>query len=82
MAFQSPEGSISVPPTDVVSFSFDKQLPYDDDVPLLIDADEPSRFLTARLYRALVRRLIAGFEASGLQDGDCVLCHIGNALSP
>ena len=75
------EGSVQVPVIDIVSFSFDKQNGYDDEMPLLVDADEPSRYLNNKTYRLLVRRLIAGFKAYGLQQGDSVLCQITNSVS-
>lgn len=78
MIHSSPEGPIQVPVTDIVSFCFDKQNDFDENKPILIDADEPSRYLTYRQYRTLVRRLLSGFRAFGLQNGDCVLCLVGN----
>ncbi|KAK5954363.1 hypothetical protein OHC33_004085 [Knufia fluminis] len=78
MIYTSTEGPIQVPVTDIVSFCFDKQNDFNEEKPVLIDADEPSRCLNYKQYRTLVRRLIAGFRAYGLQDGDSVLCQVGN----
>ena len=82
MIYSSPEGPIDVPATDIVSFCFDKQNDYDEDNPILFDADEPSRNLSYTQYRTLVRRLIAGWKAQGLENGDSVLCLVGNTVSP
>lgn len=81
MILSSSEGPIDVPATDIVSFCFDKQNDYDEDNPILLDADEPSRHLNYKQYRTLVRRLIAGFRACGLGNGDSVLCLVGNTVS-
>lgn len=77
----SAEGAIDVPVIDIVSFSFDKQNDYDEETPILVDAEEPSRFLDHKSYKTLVRRLIAGFKAYGLENGDSVLCQISNTVS-
>lgn len=39
---------------------------------LYIDGSSPKRCLSARQTRTLVRKLVAGFNAHGLQKGDCV----------
>jgi non-ribosomal peptide synthetase component E (peptide arylation enzyme) len=70
-----------VPDVDIVSFAFDKQLPYDESEPLYIDAEESSRSLNYHETRSLVRRLIAGLQAAGLSPGGCVLVHLGNDVS-
>lgn len=81
MIYSSTEGPIHVPAVDIVSYCFDKQTDYDETKPILIDADEPSRSLSAASLKILVQRLIAGFRALGLQEGDCVLCQIPNTVS-
>ncbi|OCL05746.1 amp dependent CoA ligase [Glonium stellatum] len=40
--------------------------------PLLIDAANPSRFLTFNGVRKVVRQLVSGLKARGIQPGDCV----------
>lgn len=81
MAFASIEGSVEVPVQDIVSFSFAQQGPVDNDTPILIDADDPSRFLTYSSCKNLVRKLIAGFRQYGLQRGESVMCHMANSVS-
>jgi len=78
MIYTSAEGPIQIPAIDFVSFCFEKQNDFDEEKPILIDADETSRCLRYKQYRTLVRRLIAGFKAYGLQDGDSVLCQVGS----
>jgi len=67
-----------VPATDLVSFAFENINNYDNQKPLYIDADEPSRSLNASQFSLLVRKLISGLQAAGLQQGDCVALHLAN----
>ena len=62
---------------DLVSWIFDTES-YDQDKKIYIDPENPGRSLSASETRTLVRRLIAGFKASGLQQGDCVCVHAYN----
>ncbi|OOF98605.1 hypothetical protein ASPCADRAFT_139837 [Aspergillus carbonarius ITEM 5010] len=62
---------------DVLSFAFGRTINYDEDRPLYIDAKDPSRRLCALQLRRLVRTLIAGLKRH-IQQGDCVLVHLGN----
>ena len=39
---------------------------------ILIDLDNTDRSLSWRQSRSIVRKLVAGFRAAGLQPGDCV----------
>ncbi|KAK5073520.1 hypothetical protein LTR64_007343 [Lithohypha guttulata] len=78
MSFDSREGTVHVPASDVVSFSFCKQNCFEQDQPLLVDAENPSRSLNYESAKALVRKLVAGFWASGLREGDSVMCHMSN----
>ena len=48
---------------------------------ILVDAEDPSRFLTTSSARSLVRRLIAGLKTEGLQEGDCVCVKSFNDVS-
>ncbi|OKL57769.1 hypothetical protein UA08_06888 [Talaromyces atroroseus] len=65
---------------DLVTFAFSGPTDYDRNQPLYIDAEDPSCALTADEFRFLVRSLIAGFKACGLERGDCVLVHIPNTI--
>ena len=67
--------------TDLLTFAFRGPVAYNDHQPLVIDAEDPSRALTAGQFRLLVRTLIAGLQAHHVQRGDCVLVHLGNSVS-
>ena len=67
--------------TDLLTFAFRGRVAYQDNRPLVIDAEDPSRALTAGQFRLLVRTLIAGLQAHHVQRGDCVLVHLGNSVS-
>lgn len=67
--------------TDLLTFTFYGPSPYNQYAPLFIDAEDPSRSFTAAQFRQLVRTLIAGFKAHNVQQGDCVLLHLGNSVS-
>lgn len=47
---------------------------------IFIDVNDPSRFITSRKARTVVRQLVAGFKAEGLQPGDCVCVHSFNEV--
>ncbi|OJJ81419.1 adenylate-forming enzyme AfeA [Aspergillus glaucus CBS 516.65] len=66
--------------TDLLTFAFRGPIAYDDQQPLFIDAEDPSRALSAGQFRLLVRTLIAGLQAHHVQRGDCVLVHLGNSI--
>ncbi|KAI1838428.1 hypothetical protein DTO006G1_3691 [Penicillium roqueforti] len=66
--------------SDLLSFTFDGPKPYNQNQPLFIDAEDPSRSFTAAQFRQLVRTLIAGLKAHNVQPGDCVLVHLGNSI--
>ncbi|TVY57943.1 Acyl-CoA ligase azaF, partial [Lachnellula suecica] len=56
---------------DIVSWTFEKLDPSREE-PAYIDANDPTRYLTANTVRKLVRQLVAGFTDRGLQKRDCV----------
>jgi non-ribosomal peptide synthetase component E (peptide arylation enzyme) len=67
--------------TDLLTFTFGGPKPYNPNQPLFIDAEDASRSFTAAQFRQLVRTLIAGLKAHNIQQGDCVLLHLGNSVS-
>ena len=67
--------------TDLLTFAFDGPVPYDRNKPIYIDAEDQSCALDAHQFRFLVRSLIAGLKAHGVQRGDCVVVHIPNSVS-
>lgn len=66
--------------TDLLTFCFDGPNQYNQQRPIFIDAQDPSRSLNASQFRLLVRTLIAGLKAHHVQHGDCVLVHLGNSV--
>lgn len=53
----------------------------DEDTPVLIDAEDPSRSLSINQARVLVRKIVAGLKAFGLKQGDTVCIHATNSVS-
>jgi len=68
---------------DIISWTFDNYQ-HDWNEPIYIDALAPERTsVSARQAKKLIRQLVAGFRALGLQKGDCVCVHSFNhALYP
>ena len=73
-------GSYPLTNLDVVSYTFDNPS-YNVDQPVLIDPAEPSLHYTHRTAHRLVRQLIAGLHAAGLQRGDTVCIHSFNSIT-
>ncbi len=67
---------------DLLSFAFDGPVQIDENKPLYIEADFPSRSLSATQTRVLVRKFIAGFKKAGLKRGDRVVVHLYNNVRP
>ena len=78
MPFPTTE-SIPLPVTDVLSWMIDES-DYDKDRPVFIDAARPSRFISCRQARSMIRRLAAGLKQAGLKTGDCVCMHAFNDI--
>lgn len=69
-----------LPTTDLLSYIFAKPS-YPSTRPIFIDPLQPdTHFLTYASSRHLVRLLIAGFKAQGLQRGDVVCVHSFNTI--
>ncbi|KAI9731739.1 MAG: hypothetical protein M1834_004528 [Cirrosporium novae-zelandiae] len=67
---------VSIPTKDLVSWMFDNAgMRYDWDKPIYIDAKNPTRSISAKQARSIIRKLVAGFRAAGLERGDCVCLH-------
>lgn len=60
-----------LPQEDLLTWAFEHRT-YDPDKPIYHDLDDPSRTISWRQGRSIVRKLIAGFRAAGLEPGDCV----------
>lgn len=67
--------------TDLLSFIFRGPVQYDARRPLYIDAENPARSLNRVQVQSLIRTLIAGLRAHGVQQGDCVLVHLPGSVS-
>ncbi|KJZ80343.1 hypothetical protein HIM_00193 [Hirsutella minnesotensis 3608] len=65
---------------DLVSFAFSGPTAFDEHKPIYIDAQKPSRALSAAQLRLLVRSLIAGLKAQNVEQGDCVLLQLENSV--
>jgi 4-coumarate--CoA ligase len=68
-----------IPIKDINSWTFDNY-PHNPDSPVYISALNPNTSYSARQARQLIRQLIAGFKALGLQKGDCICIHSFNDI--
>ncbi|KAJ5934087.1 hypothetical protein N7466_003634 [Penicillium verhagenii] len=75
-----PAERVLLPTKDLLSFIFDDP-PYDQDLPIYVDAKNPSRSISCNQARLKIRKLIAGLRAAGLRRGDCVLIHSFNDIN-
>ncbi|CAD6441605.1 6a52cfbf-8984-433f-9ed1-2d116ac6e905 [Sclerotinia trifoliorum] len=73
------ENSVYIPTKDLLSWIFD-DIPYDQDTKIYIDANDPSRSISPKQARLIIRKLVAGFHAAGLEKGDCVCLHSFNDI--
>ncbi|KIW86931.1 uncharacterized protein Z519_12396 [Cladophialophora bantiana CBS 173.52] len=70
---------VPIPNKDILSWMFDKPK-FNQDRPVYIDAIDPSRSISARQARVIIRKLAAGFHAAGVIPGDCVCVHSFNNI--
>ncbi|KAK6438480.1 hypothetical protein LTR95_005316 [Oleoguttula sp. CCFEE 5521] len=68
-----------IPTKDLLSWTFDSA-EYDGDEPIYIEALKPANHITANQARKIIRQLVAGFRALGLQPGDTVSLHSFNDI--
>ena len=68
-----------IPTTDILSWSFDS-ISYNEDEPIYVDGLNPQNSISARQARSIIRKLIAGLQAIGLQKGDCVCINSFNDI--
>ncbi|KEF58960.1 uncharacterized protein A1O9_03803 [Exophiala aquamarina CBS 119918] len=73
------ERTFPIPNKDILSWIFDEQK-FDVDKPIYVDAANPSRSISSRQARKLIRQLIAGFRANGAKPGDCICIHSFNDI--
>ncbi|KAK3697266.1 hypothetical protein LTR37_017578 [Vermiconidia calcicola] len=50
------------------------------DEPIYVDGNNPTNSISARQARSLIRKLVAGFRAIGIQKGDCVCMNSFNDI--
>ena len=68
--------------SDLLTYTFEGPIHYDrDNKPLYIEAEDPSRYLTASQSKCLVRKLIAGFRHVGVKKGDRIVVHLPNTVN-
>ncbi|RFU29292.1 hypothetical protein B7463_g7041, partial [Scytalidium lignicola] len=70
-SFTQTKYHIDIPTKDLLSWIFHNQL-YNQDKPILIDTENTKNSLSSKQCKSLIRKLIAGFHATGLKQGDCV----------
>jgi long-subunit acyl-CoA synthetase (AMP-forming) len=56
--------------------------PFQPTLQIYIDASNPSRFITGRQGRTLIRQVAAGLQKHGLQKGDSVVIASFNDVGP
>ncbi|KAH6671219.1 4-coumarate-CoA ligase-like protein [Halenospora varia] len=79
MPYFAAEKHVPIPTKDIASWIFDDPQ-YDQDMPIYLDAKDPSRCLSLNQARTLVRQLISGFHAAGMRKGDCVCIYSFNDI--
>lgn len=73
---------LNLPQTDILSYLFPPG-EATDDTPIWMDAEEPSRSISASTLEAWVRRLGHGLQQSGIDVGDVVLvCSPNHVIVP
>ncbi|KAK5089125.1 hypothetical protein LTR05_003349 [Lithohypha guttulata] len=72
---------LKVPDFDILSFTFDGDVSYDENKPIFVDARDSTKNITAATARHIVRRLCKGWKEIGLQQGDCVTISSANHVS-
>ncbi|KAH8699235.1 hypothetical protein BGW36DRAFT_293241 [Talaromyces proteolyticus] len=70
---------LDLPTKDILSYIFDNPN-YDQDKPIYIDVHSTSRSISCNQARKIVRQLIAGLRAAGVQQGDCIAIHSFNDI--
>ncbi|GIJ99670.1 hypothetical protein Aspvir_003671 [Aspergillus viridinutans] len=73
-----PAERVLLPSVDVLSYIFDNT--YDASGPIYIDVHNPSRSISCAQARKIIRQLIAGLRAWGVEPGDCVAIHSFNDI--
>ncbi|KAF2642995.1 putative AMP-binding enzyme [Massarina eburnea CBS 473.64] len=70
---------ISIPTKDILTWQCEGPT-YDENKLIYIDAADPSKSISAKEARVLIRKLIAGFRTAGVKKGDAVLIQSFNNI--
>ncbi|PLB44148.1 putative AMP-binding enzyme [Aspergillus steynii IBT 23096] len=68
-----------LPSTDLLTYIFSDPK-HDPNIPAYVDVHDPSRSISHTQARGIIRQLIAGLRAWGVQKGDCVAIHSFNDI--
>ncbi|KAK2781973.1 hypothetical protein FQN52_000333 [Onygenales sp. PD_12] len=79
MEFFKPERYLDLPTKDILSWIFDSPS-YDQDKPIYVDVQDPSKSISCNQARKIIRQLIAGLRAAGFKKGDCLNIHSFNDI--
>lgn len=79
MYLKSPLPPLNIPKTSILDFCFPPDTT-PTDIPLWIDAKDPSFFLTHKTARQWICRLGQGLERKGIKAGDVVLVFTPNHI--
>lgn len=71
---------IDIPTVSLPTYLFGAQDDTLEDKPIILDAEKPSYYLSNQSYREWSKRLAAGLQARGFQDGDRLLLFSGNTI--
>lgn len=71
---------IDIPIVSLPTYLFGAQDATLSDQPIILDAEQPSYYLSHQTYREWSKRLAAGLKARGFKDGDRLLLYSGNTI--
>ncbi|KAH6668279.1 putative AMP-binding enzyme [Halenospora varia] len=72
---------VPIPNKDLLSYIFENTWKYDQDMPIMIDTNDPKHeYLSINQAHTMIRKLISGFKRAGLKTGDCVCLQSSNNI--
>ncbi|KAF3386878.1 putative acyl-coenzyme A synthetase [Penicillium rolfsii] len=75
-----PDRRVPLPEQDLLSYIFDEAKTYDPNEPIYVDTKDPTQTVSFNQARTIIRRLITGLRAAGVEVNDCVALHALNNL--
>ncbi|KAF7524208.1 hypothetical protein PCG10_005900 [Penicillium crustosum] len=75
-----PERRVPLPEQDLLSYIFNDPKTYDPNEPIYVDTKDQTQTVSFNQARTIIRRLITGLRAAGVQVNDCVAVHAFNNL--